>query len=150
MSVRRAAEGDGPAISTIVQRAFSHYVPRIGRRPGPMDLDYAALVGRGEAFVRGEPIEAALVARPQDDHLFVSVIAVEPGRQGRGAGRELMAFAEAEAARRGLTELRLHTHVRMTENVGFYTHLGYEIHEQCSENGFQRVYLRKRLRSRPR
>jgi len=86
MSVRRAAEGDGPAISTIVQRAFSHYVPRIGRRPGPMDLDYAALVGRGEAFVRGEPIEAALVARPQDDHLFVSVIAVEPGRQGRGAG----------------------------------------------------------------
>ncbi|MFX8999726.1 GNAT family N-acetyltransferase, partial [Acinetobacter baumannii] len=43
-----------------------------------------------------------------------------PDRQGRGLGRRLIAFADAEARRLGLPEIRLYTHVTMTGNIALY------------------------------
>lgn len=114
---------------------------RLGLRPGPMDADYATAIGRGEVHVTGDPI----ALRAEADHLAVDVVAVDPAAQAAGLGRTLMAFAEGEARRLGLPELRLLTNELMAENLRFYERLGFEEYDRRAEYETRRVYLRKRL-----
>jgi ribosomal protein S18 acetylase RimI-like enzyme len=110
-SLRPAEWGDAAVVRDLVRMAYSKYVERIGKEPAPMLEDYDALIRAGEVWVRDEGGEVLgmLVMRPADDHLFVDNVAVAPGRQGRGLGRELLAFAEERAEREGLPEVRLYT-----------------------------------------
>lgn len=57
----------------------------------------------------GSGIAGILVLLPKPDYLLLDNIAVDPVRQGAGLGRRLLAFAEAEAMRRGYREIRLYT-----------------------------------------
>jgi ribosomal protein S18 acetylase RimI-like enzyme len=130
-----------------VDRAFGHYVERIGMRPVPMDADYDAAVAGGDTWVaddRGQ-IVGLLVLVPADDHVLVENLAVEPARQGEGIGRALMAFAEERAAELGVPEMRLYTHVLMTENQALYTRLGYHEVERRTWEGREGVFMSKRL-----
>jgi GNAT superfamily N-acetyltransferase len=136
---------DADAVRALAERAFAHYVDRIGVRPRPMDADYAPPARAGELFVTGDPIDGAIVIRTETEPALVDVIAVEPEGQGRGVGRALMAAAERIAAGHGREELQLFTHVLMTENRAFYSALGYREIEVRTEHGFERVYLAKRL-----
>jgi len=72
-------------------------------------------------------------------------IAVLPDCQGKGHVRALIAFAEAEARRRGWREIRLYTHALMTENIALYTRIGFAETHRVSEKGYDRVYMTKRL-----
>ena len=54
-----------------------------------------------------------------------------------------MAFAEAEACRRGHGEVRLYTHVLMAENLALYARLGFRETGHISEKGYERVYMAK-------
>ncbi len=125
--------------------AYTPYIARIGREPGPMLDDYDALVRDGHVQVleEGGAIVAILVLLPQDGHLLLDNIAVVPAAHGRGYGRRLVAHAEAEARRLGFAELRLYTHVLMTENIALYTRLGFSETHRVTEKGFARVYMRK-------
>lgn len=145
--IRRAATGEAAAIAALVERAYAPWVPVIGRRPAPMDDDYGARCAAGEAWVmeRDGAILGALVLEDAADHLWLDNVAVEPALKGGGLGRALMAFAEDEARRRGFAELRLLTHQRMTSNIALYTRLGYIETERRVEDGFARVFMRKRL-----
>lgn len=145
--IRRAGPADRPFIDRLVAAAYAKYVPRIGKPPAPMLADYAGLIDAGVVYVlehRSTPA-GVIVLYPGDGHLFVENVAVAPAGHGRGLGRVLMAFAEAEAVRRGLPEVRLYTHQRMTENLGFYRHLGYRVTGRREADGYQRIYFRKRL-----
>ena len=84
----------------------------------------------------------------EQPHLEVLLdnIAVRPDRQGSGIGRRLMAFAESEARRLGHAELRLYTHVAMTENIALYTRLGFVETGRGHQAGYDRVFMRKQLR----
>jgi hypothetical protein len=42
--IRLASIEDRPLVEAIVESAYALYVPRIGRKPGPMRDDYAALI----------------------------------------------------------------------------------------------------------
>ena len=86
-----------------------------------------------------------IVLYPRSDCLIVENAAVEPRFQGRGLGQRLLAFAEAEARRRGLVKLRLYTNVMMTENLPFYGRLGFVEVERLTEARYDRVYMEKRL-----
>jgi len=147
---RRARTGEGPALSALAQRAYAHYVERIGLRPMPMDTDYAAKIEADDVWVLDDGAIAGyviLVAEP--DHLLVENVAVDPAHQGRGLGRRLMALAEVEARERGLAELRLFTHVAMTENRAIYARLGYTETEIREEPGFTRVFMAKPVAPHP-
>ena len=102
-------------------------MPRIGLRPIPMDADYPELVRSGVVWVAedGGNIAGLVVLIAHDDHVLVDNLAVEPSHQGRGIGRQLLAFAEEHARGLGLDEMRLYTHVKMTENQAIYARLGY-------------------------
>ena len=144
--IRPARPSDAEAVTELVERAFSHYVPRIGRRPAPMNTDYAERIERGEVHVSGDPVAGAVVVAHRGDHAHLDLVAVDPEHQGSGLGKELMAFAEEDARRHGFDELRLQTNERMTENLAFYARFGYEEYERRSEQGYSLVYFRKRLR----
>ena len=150
--IRPALVNEVESVRLLVERAYQHYVPRIGMRPGPMDADYQSLVEAGEVFVlagQGDPgpdIAGLIVLRSMPDgYLLIENVAVDPRRRGEGLGRDLMAFADAEARARGLPELRLYTHEAMTENIAWYGRLGWEEYERRAEVGFARVFFRRRV-----
>jgi ribosomal protein S18 acetylase RimI-like enzyme len=88
---------------------------------------------------------ALIVLRPDEDALFVENIAVDPLVQGKGHGRALLAFAEAEARRLGLSALRLYTNAAMTENLAYYPRLGFRETDRREEDGYRRVFFEKRV-----
>ena len=94
----------------------------------------------------GGEVIGMLVIRPAEDHLFLGSVAVAPGQQGRGLGRELVAFAEEKAAEHGLPEVRLYTNEKMHENLDIYARLGFEETGRGLDGGYRRVFMRKRLR----
>ena len=113
----------------------------------PMLDDYAALIGKGVVTVLETEggLAGVLVLLPSSDHLMIDNVAVHPSAQGRGLGRLLMAHAEAEARRLGLSELRLYTHETMTENIAFYGCLGFVQTHRAEQHGFRRVFMAKKL-----
>jgi ribosomal protein S18 acetylase RimI-like enzyme len=145
--IRAATTADVPVVRQIVEEAYRHYIPRIGKPPGPMLDDYAVRVSEGVVWVieDGSLIAGLIVLLPRPDYLLLDNIAVAPVRQGLGLGRRLLAFAEAEAVRHGYREIRLYTHRTMTENQRLYAAIGYEEIGRRTEGGYDRVFMRKRL-----
>src|SRR6516225_7671910 len=145
--IRAATAADVSVVGQIVEQAYRHYIPRIGKPPGPMLDDYAARVSEGVVWVieDASSIAGVIVLLPKPDYLLLDNIAVIPARQGSGLGRRLLAFAEAEAVRRGYREIRLYTHRTMTENQRLYASIGYEETGHGNEAGYERVFMRKRL-----
>jgi len=145
--LRRAAAVDVPAIRTIVDAAYGHYVERIGRPPKPMTADHAAAVRDHEVWVLddgGETI-AVLELIDSDDHLFIENLAVHPQYQGMGLGRRLLDHAESVARARGRPEVRLETNERFVENLAIYRARGFEEVGRRPVGGTAVVELRKRL-----
>ncbi|MDT8332171.1 GNAT family N-acetyltransferase [Roseomonas gilardii] len=145
--LRPAQTGEAPLLATLVERAYTHYVPVIGRRPAPMDDDYAARIVAGQAHVLecDGRILGLVVIEDQPGHLWLDNIAVEPEARGQGLGGLLLDFVEAEARRRGFRELRLLTNERMEANLVLYRNRGFAEVERREEKGFRRVFLRKAL-----
>jgi ribosomal protein S18 acetylase RimI-like enzyme len=145
--IRAASAADTSVIREIVEQAYRHYIPRIGKPPGPMLDDYAARVSERVVWVIEDASNTVgvIVLLPKPKYLLLDNIAVAPARQGAGLGRRLLAFAEAEAVRRGYREIRLYTHRTMAENQHLYATIGYEETGRGIEAGYERVFMRKRL-----
>src|ERR1700730_1519022 len=146
--IRAATAADVPAIAEIVDHAYRHYITRIGKPPGPMLDDYAARVSEGAVWVieEGAVVAALIVLLPAPNYLLLDNIAVSPARQGLGLGRQLLAFVEAEALRRGYREIRLYTHQTMVENQRLYASIGYEETGRGIEAGYDRVFRHEPVR----
>jgi ribosomal protein S18 acetylase RimI-like enzyme len=146
-SIRPAEPGDAAVVRDLVRTAYSKYVERIGKEPAPMLEDYGALIRAGEVWVwdEGGEVLGLLVMRPAEDHLYMGNVAVAPGHQGRGLGRELVAFAEERATAYGLSEVRLYTNEKMHENLAVYAKLGFEETGRGVDGDYRRVFMRKRL-----
>ncbi|WP_102226576.1 GNAT family N-acetyltransferase [Acidimangrovimonas sediminis] len=147
IDIRKAASVDVPAMQEIVIGAYTPYVARIGRPPAPMTEDYAALVAAGQAWVVtvDGAVAGLIVLVPGPDHLLVDNVAVGRAHQGHGLGRLLLEFAEGFARAQGLEELRLYTNEMMHENLKIYPRLGWEEYARAEQDGFRRVFMRKRV-----
>lgn len=145
--LRPATAADLPALTAIVDAAYGPYIPRIGRKPGPMTDDYTALVAQGLVQVLEDQgrVCGLLVLIAQPDALLLDNIAIAPEAQGRGFGRLLLAAAEHAARAAGLPVIRLYTNVAMTENIAIYSRQGYAETGRRIENALHRVYMEKRL-----
>lgn len=145
--VEIATRDDVDRIRDIVIAAYSKYVPRIGRRPAPMDADYDAMVTRGKIHVlkRDQHVLGLIAITPHDDALMVGNLCVAPEAQGKGFGRVLMGHAETMARSMKLAAITLFTNEKMHENIGLYLKLGFVVTGRRTEDGFERVYFRKTL-----
>jgi ribosomal protein S18 acetylase RimI-like enzyme len=147
VELRQAAEVDAPAIRELTREAYAKWVPIIGREPKPMIADYEQAVRnhRFDLLYYEGNLVALIETIPRTDHLLIENVAVSPSFQGRGFGRRLMAHAEQLAAASGFGELRLFTNKRFTENIGFYSKLGYRIYREEEYKGGAVVHMNKSL-----
>jgi GNAT superfamily N-acetyltransferase len=147
LHVQNAAEKDAAAVTICVHNAFGHYIERIGRKPGPMLMDYEREISEHQVFVVKDNgrLVGALVLCVKDEGFLLDVIAVEPEWQGKGLGKLLLNFAEAEAKRQGYKSIYLYTHEMMVENQALYSKIGYVEYDRRFENGLSRVYMRKQF-----
>jgi N-acetylglutamate synthase-like GNAT family acetyltransferase len=150
-SLRAATSADVDAVSALVDRAYGHYVERIGMRPGPMTEDYAEVVRNKRVTVaeRDGAIVGLLVLDIDAEGFVVDNVAVDPAVRGTGLGRTLLELAEAEARRAGFDSIYLYTHDEMTENIDLYGRIGYIEYDRRSFGDFALVFMRKPLRDQP-
>ena len=146
--LRAATSDDLGAVEDVVRSAYCHYVPRIGREPGPMLDDYNRLIREGRVHVVEDDgvVRGVLVLIPQDDAMLLDNVAVSPAAQGLGLGRKLLEFAERTAVNAGYQSIRLYTNEAMTENIELYTRIGYSETHRVEEKGLRRVYMVKPVR----
>jgi ribosomal protein S18 acetylase RimI-like enzyme len=142
---RRAAATDASSVRDLVQRSYSPYVARMGRRPAPMDQDYDEVLRVTDSWVAeiDGAIVGVAVTSLNPDHLLVENLAVLPTAQGRGIGGRLLTLAENYAIDCGVDEVRLYTNESMTANLVFYPRHGYRETGRTQREGFRRVYFAK-------
>lgn len=146
--MRPATAADVAAIEAIVQAAYSPYIERIGREPGPMLENYRQLVQNGGVHVleNAGSVQGFIILLDDGDTLLLDNLAVAPDAQGLGYGRLLMDFAECQALNAGRATIRLYTNEAMNENITLYTRRGYVETHRAEEHGLRRVYMTKQLR----
>ena len=146
-SLRPAREQDAAAVTACVHAAYRHYIERIGGPPGPMTQDYAKMIRDGRVTVAesGGKILGVLVLAVTLEGFLLENVAVDPSHRGKGLGRTLIEFAEAQARREGFKSIYLYTHEKMTENQALYSKAGYVAYDRRGEHGFPRIYMRKSL-----
>jgi len=143
-NLRRAVLEDSSSLEECMQLAYTAYQDRLnGVRLPPMDLDYSREISDFPTWVA--EIEGKIVGGITmmfaDDYASIANVAVHPEHRGQGLGGMLMSLAEEKAQENNHSELRLATHVLLTENISLYLHLGWaEI-----ERDDVRVYMKKEV-----
>ena len=135
------------AVSELVDRAYGHYVDRIGMLPGPMTEDYAEVI-RDKRVTLAESdgrLVGLLVLDVDDEGFVIDNVAVDPAVRGTGLGRTLLELADADARRAGFDSIHLYTHEGMTENIELYGRIGYVEYDRRSFGEFSLVFMRKPL-----
>ena len=70
-------------------------------------------------------LAACMYLEQRGDRLYLGMLAVRPGQQGRGVGRQMMAAAERHAAALGCGAIDIRIVNRRTELPPFYRSLGF-------------------------
>ena len=137
---------DADDVTLCVDAAYSHYVKRMGKPPGPMLEDYRQIIRDNQVFVAVTDKVAGLIVTMQTaTGILLDNVAVLPEYQGQGIGKHLIEHAELEAAKSGADAIRLYTHILMTENIAMYKSLGYVETERKQVSGYDRIYFEKRF-----
>ena len=146
-SFRPAIRADVSQVSALVNAAYGHYVERLGMLPRPMTDDYAEVIAKGRVTVAEShgTIMGVIVLTVSDEGFLIDNVAVDPSYRGKGLGKALLKFAEAEARRAGFDSIYLYTHEKMTENLALYSRIGYVEYDRRSQGEFSLVYMRKHL-----
>ena len=96
----------------------------------------------------GDKITGCVFCRVEPDSLYIGKLAVLPETQGRGIGKRLLTYAEAEARNRDLTILRLETRIELVDNHTTFAAWGFSKTAENSHPGFDRttsIEMRKLL-----
>lgn len=145
--MRWSSEDDGTRIRALVHEAFAMYVPRIGKPPAPMTLDWCALSERCEVRIAecdGEVL-GVLYAEERGEAYCIDTIAAALHTQGRGVGQALLRDAEELARRAGCGRLELCTNELMAENQRYYPRRGFVETGRAQQDGYARVFYAKSL-----
>jgi ribosomal protein S18 acetylase RimI-like enzyme len=144
---RAATTADFPEVAALINAAYGHYVERIGMLPRPMTDDYAEVIANQRVTVAEShgTIVGVIVLAVDDEGFLLDNVAVDPSHRGKGIGKALLEFAEAEARRAGFDSIHLYTHEKMTENLALYSRIGYVEYDRRSQGEFSLVYMRKHL-----
>jgi len=147
VSLRTATQADAPLVSACVCAAYERYIERIGKPPASMLEDYARVIEQQDVTVAvcNAVIVGVLVLGQTDEGFRIISVAVHPSFQKQGLGRTLLRLAETKAVGRGHESIHLATHETMVENQALYAKIGYVEYDRRIEDGYSRVFMRKRL-----
>ncbi len=145
--IRPATPTDLPAIQSCACAAYTQYLDRMDREPAPMVADFASLIQRQHVHVAvlNVAVVGYVVFYSKGKSMQLDNVAVNPKFTGQGIGKLLINFVESTASKQGLLAVELYTNVAMTENQVLYPKLGYSETARKQEDGFSRVFYRKKL-----
>ena len=143
-----ACQDDLKGIKSCVDSAYKHYQIRMRIKPAPMLADHKKSVEKDMTYII-ENVElgivGVLVLVILREKFLLENIAVHPSVQGNGYGKALLQLAEKTAEELGFNSIELYTNEKMNESVTLYQRIGYKIFNRVHENGYNRVYMKKRL-----
>lgn len=147
--IRKAVKSDTPIIEGIALASYHKYIEIIGKKPAPMVADFAGHLERDIVFVAVEegtdkPVGYAVIII-KDHEYWLENIAVHPAVSGRGVGSQLIGYVEDFISARA-DHYQLYTHIKMTDNIGWYNRTGFTEVKRSVEDGFERVFFLKHLR----
>lgn len=125
---RRASPTDEASVRALVHEAYTPWISVIGCAPEPMTRDYRRVLEKHSVWVRigpGQDIVGMVELVEASAHVHVANLVVSPAFQRRGLGSQLLQFAESEAQRLRLPEVRLLMNCEMQTNQRFYERRGY-------------------------
>jgi GNAT superfamily N-acetyltransferase len=140
--IRKALAGDSDGLQGCMEPAYASYLNRMGgERLPPMDVDYSLEISEFPVWVAdfSGSIVGGLIMMFEDDYASIANVAVHPAFQRQGLGGGLMKFAETLAKEKNYSEVRLATHILLTENISLYLHLGWKEFDR----DIARVYMKK-------
>ena len=145
--LRVALPSDVDDISQCASAAYTKYIQRIGKVPAPMVADFGSAVAAKNVLVAciDNTLLGYVVFYPQKESMHLENVAVFPQYAGSGTGGKLINNVEQAAIALGLEFVDLYTNEVMTENLSMYRVLGYNEYDRRCEDGFNRVYFRKRV-----
>lgn len=148
MPLRPATPADVERVRAVAEAAYRPYVAEIGRKPAPMIADFAAAQAAGSLYVleTAAGIQAYIHLYPKGAALHIENLAVDPQARRQGLAGQLLAFAEAEAGRRGIALLDLYTNEAMREAQALYAAKGFAEVDRRVEAGFRRIYLQRAVK----
>lgn len=142
--IRKASLADARALSDCMRAAYATYTSRLdGLLLPPLTVNYEEEIRHYPVWIAESAgkLVGGLILQMDEKQISIANVAVSPEFQGHGLGRGLLSFGEAEARRLGYEEIRLATHVLLTENHSLYRHLGWT--EVSRDEA--RVYMKKSL-----
>ena len=97
---------------------------------------------------RGPDLVALLLWAERDGGLYCGRLAVRPDERGRGLARRLIAAAEGEGRRRGVSRLDVRVRLQLSDNLQLFQSCGFVETGRDAHSGFAVptiVFLEKRL-----
>lgn len=143
-NIRKANIRDADPLKKCMELAYEKYVERLGgKQLPPMLVDYKEEIASFPVWIAEEDNEVVggLILMYENSYITIANVAVRPDFQGKGLGRVLLDFAESKAKAKGYSEIRLATHVLLTENISYYIHLGWKEIDRDDT----RIYMSKKI-----
>ena len=133
ISLRVASTQDAPQLVALINAAFS--VERFFVDGDRTTLEQVTeLFGTGTFLVvdrPGDPPHACVYIEKHGDRAYLGLLAVDPARQGRGLGRQVMAAAEQYCLDTGCHAIDIKIVDLRTELPPFYKSLGFVEHGEA-------------------
>lgn len=129
MRLRRGASADLAAVVALQQAAYAANRAVLGVEPQPLQADYVDIFATMEIWLAegAAGLDGVLILQARADDLLIWSVATAPDRQGRGLGRDLIAYAEHRARALGRSTMRLYTGSKLADRVAWYGRHGYRI-----------------------
>ena len=149
MHIRKAIPSDIKSINYCIEKSYSKYISRIGKKPDSMNTDFLPLIKDDLVRVleiNGKIIGVVVLIIKQNS-LEIRSLAVLPHFQKMGFGKKLLEYSEKYASQHGIRKISLYTNSALPELIQYYKKQGYieEKRKRKLENGFYRIYLTKKL-----
>ena len=123
--IRRAQAEDAAGLTQAIEDAYAIYRGR-GIALPPVSDAIAKAIAETPVFVADQDgtIVGGVILRLEESAQIENVAVAQDG-MGKGVGTSLIARAEKEACERGYASLTLATHEDLTDNLRYYTRLGW-------------------------
>ncbi len=153
LTLRPLLPDDAEAAAALIRIAFAAQ-PIVTRPPSSAlkesTQSIAAWIGAGGGFgiMDGPDLVALLLWTERDGGLYCGRLAVRPAFRGKGLARRLIASAELEARRHGLSRLDVRVRLELPDNLALFRSCGFVETGRDAHPGFAMptiLLLEKRL-----
>jgi len=150
MQIRAATVTDLASIVRCADLAFASASGHSDKRDVKLqgNLRSQILEGSIQLICDGARVLGYISLWPTADQMFIDTLAVLPKHHHQGLGSQLLAFADTETLRLGLSSVNLFTKATMVDNLVFYQRRGYRETGRCDDDGFCRVFYTKDISSK--